>query len=112
MSKKQRRFQKRFEIEGEINKWKLRAKNKLNEAAGFDDTVANFLKEANVKGVSAGSRQFLLDQADLYRQKAILLRRRADVITETKVPALGRTLAAFQTTTLFKGDDQAVVLQR
>lgn len=110
--KPQRRFTKRFEIEAEINKLKLKAKRKLKDADNFEATASVAIVDSRVLGISAGDRQFHIEHADHWRKNAIRSRRSAEIINDVKLPALKRTLAAFQTETLFKGDDQAVVMQK
>lgn len=110
--KTQRRFTKRFEIEAEINKLKRRAKSKIAEACDFEKIVEAHKRDANLARLTEGERQFHIDQADFNRKKAYRLRRTAEIINDVKLPMFGRTLAAFQTETLFPNDDQAVVLQR
>jgi hypothetical protein len=108
---KQKRYTKRFEIEAEINKQKRRAKTKTLESAKEDSIVADHVNESRCTN-QEGDRQFHIEQADFHRKKADKLRRSVEIINDVKIPALGRTLAAFQTNTLFPGDDQAVVLKR
>lgn len=110
--KPQKRFTKKFEIEAEIGKLKRRAKQKTVDAASFEATAATSVRDANIPGTNPGDKQFLIEQADHIRKKAIKLRRSVEIINDVKIPMLGRTLAAFQTNTLFPGDDQAVVLQK
>jgi hypothetical protein len=110
--KKQRRFSKRFEIEAEINKLKRKAKKKLVDASGFEVDAALQVAQSRLPLITEGERQHCIEQADFIRKKAARLRRSVEIINDVKLPALGRTLAAFQTETLFKGDDQAVVLQK
>lgn len=108
----QRRFAKRFEIEAEINKCKRKAKAKNDEAAKFNGLADDLIKKSNVPGTTAGARNHLAEMADEQRKKATRSLRSAERIIDVRIPALGRTLAAFQTNTLFPGDDQAVVLQK
>jgi hypothetical protein len=109
--KTQRRFEKRYEIEAEIGKLKRRIALKLIDAAKNENIADTHSKESRL-AKSNGDREFHIEQADLFRKKAIKLRRSVEIANEVKIPALVRTLAAFQTDTLFPNDDQAVVLQR
>jgi hypothetical protein len=110
--KKQRRFTKRFEIEAEINKLKLKANRKLIEADDFHKVDTLCIINSNAAGMTPGDRQFLIEQATAARLQCKRLLRTAEIINEEKIPSLVRTLAAFQTITLFKDDDRAVVLQK
>lgn len=108
---KQKRFTKKYEIETEIGKLKRRARQKLVDAEKEDVISGDHINESRCTSL-AGDRQFHTEQADFHRKKAIKLRRSVEIINDVKIPMLGRTLAAFQTSTLFPGDDQAVVLQK
>ena len=110
--KPQKRFNKKYEIEAEIGKLKRRARQKTMEAQDFDLQVATHIDESRAVGALPGDRQFHTEQADHIRKKSDKLRRSVEIINDVKIPMLGRTLAAFQTNTLFPGDDQAVVLQK
>lgn len=112
MSKPQRRFTKRFEIEAELNRLKRKAKQKLVVAQALEQGAEDHVKNSRLPLITPGERQHCIEQADFIRKKAIRLRRSVEIINDVKLPALGRTLAAFQTETLFKDDDKAVVLQK
>lgn len=110
--KPQKRFTKKFEIEAEIGRLKRQAKTKQVEAIQMDNICDTHIKDSRETGVTNGDRSFHIEQADLFRKKGIKLRRSVEIINDVKIPMLGRTLAAFQTNTLFPGDDQAVVMQK
>lgn len=112
MSRQQKRFTKRFEIEMEINKLNQRAKSKLAASEDLDRSAHADLLRANASDAKSWEREFFKNTAVEKLRKSRLLKSRCLTIEAVLIPQLGRTLAAFQTETLFPGDDKSVVLQQ
>ena len=110
--RKQRRYEKRFEIEAEINRYRKKAREKTAASVEFEKVADEFIQKSREPGITDGFRERMMDLADEQRVKAQAARRSAERIDEIKIPMLGRTLAAFQTQTLPGMDDKGVVLQK
>jgi hypothetical protein len=92
-----KRYSKPYEIHSEILKLKRLAKVKLDDAQEHESTAKVCIDQANGEGITEGQRKFLLETAGHERNKAEKMRHLADLIEESQIPRLVRTLAELNT---------------
>lgn len=110
--KPQKRFQHRFEIQGEIIVYRRKAERKIAKAEALEVEIKKLLDEANLPDTPGHTFEYLRDQAQERLEKATRARRAALLIEEEKIPQLVRTLAAFDTKNLAFDSDKTVVMQK
>ena len=108
--KKQKRFKAAYEVHVAIIKLKQRANRLLAEAEKLEGKSWVKIKEANDPNTSRQAIDYIMDQANEYRDRAKKHRRTYQCIYENQIPRLVRTMQCINTQTMPFVEDKAVVL--
>lgn len=108
---KQKRFESELDIRVEITKARLRARNLTVTAEAIEKMVVELVRKSNAPLLPANEVEYWKEQANFERCKARKILRTAQLLEESRIPALIRTLAAFKTQTMPIIADKGVVME-